>query len=309
MPVDAQIQGLLDLIASKNLPPHYLLAPPEARVAMEKSRAIMRGPEVPLARIEPLSIPGPAGTIPARLYAAGTGRPLPMLVYFHGGGWVIGSLDTHDDLCRRLAIASGCLVVAVDYRLAPEHKFPAPVEDSFAATRWIADHAQALGGDARRIAVGGDSAGGNLATVVALLARDQGGPALRFQLLIYPAVAKDFTLPSMKAYGEGFLLTMPGMHWFWNHYLRLNADARDARACPLLAPSLKGLPPALVATAEYDVLRDEGEEYARRLQAAGVPVRLVRHDSMIHGFATMSVVSRTLQIVTEWGRALREGLA
>jgi acetyl esterase len=308
MPVDAQIQGLLDLIASKNLPPHYLLAPPEARVAMEKARAILRGPEVPLARIEPLSIPGPAGTVPARLYAASQERSLPILVYFHGGGWVIGSLDTHDDLCRRLAIASGCLVVAVDYRLAPEHKFPAPVEDSFAATRWIAAHAKELGGDAKRLAVGGDSAGGNLATVVALLARDQGGPAIRYQLLIYPAVTKDFTLPSMKAYGEGLILTMTGMQWFWNHYLRLPADARDVRASPLLAPSLKGLPPALVAIAEYDVLRDEGEEYAWRLQAAGVPVRLVRYDGMIHAFATMSVVSRTLEIVQEWGRALKQGL-
>ena len=309
MPVNAQIQGLLDLIASKNLPPNYMLAPPEARVAMEKSRAIMRGPEVPLTRIEPLSIPGPAGAIPARLYAASQARNLPILVYFHGGGWVIGSLDTHDDLCRRLAIASGCMVIAVDYRLAPEHKFPAPVEDSFAATRWIAEHAKELGGDAKRLAVGGDSAGGNLATVVALLARDQGGPPLRFQLLIYPAVAKDFTLPSMKAYGEGLLLTMPGMYWFWNHYLSLPADARDFRACPIVSPSLKGLPPALVAIAEYDVLRDEGEEYARRLQSAGVPVQLRRYDGMIHGFATMSVVSRTLEIVQEWGRALKKGLA
>jgi len=309
MPVNAEIQGLLDLIASKNQPPHYLLAPPEARVAMEKARALVRGPEVSLARIEPLAIPGPAGSIPARLYGAGGERGLPLLVYFHGGGWVIGSLETHDDLCRRLALASGCLVISVDYRLAPEHKFPAAVEDSFAATRWIAEHAEALGGDARRLAVGGDSAGGNLATVVALLARDGGGPAIRYQLLIYPVVARDFTLPSMKAYGEGMLLTLTGMHWFWNHYLRLAADARDFRACPMLAPSLKGLPPALVATAEYDILRDEGEEYARRMQAEGVSVRLMRCDGMIHAFAGMSVVGRTQQIVGELGQALREGLA
>jgi acetyl esterase len=314
MPVNAQIQALLDLIASKNLPPHYLLAPPEARIAMEKSRAILRGPEVALPRIEPLSIPGPAGKIPARLYASGAGRSLPVLVYFHGGGWVIGSLDTHDDLCRRLAVESGCLVISVDYRMAPEHKFPAPVEDAFAATKWIAANAQSLGGDPQRLAVGGDSAGGNLAAVVTLLARDgipegQGGPALRYQLLIYPVVGKDFTLPSMRAHGEGYLLTTTGMHWFWNHYLSLPANARDVRACPILAPSLKGLPRAHVVLAEYDVLRDEGEEYGQRLDQAGVPVATVCYDGMIHGFATLSVVERTREIVKDMGQALRKGLA
>jgi acetyl esterase len=314
MPVNSQIQGLLDLIASKNLPPHYLLAPPEARVAMEKARAVFRGPEVPLARIEPLSIPGAAGAIPARLYASSAARELPMLVYFHGGGWVIGSLDTHDDLCRRLARESGSLVISVDYRMAPEHKFPASVDDAFAATKWIAAHAKPLGGDPQRLAVGGDSAGGNLAAVVALLARDamlagQGGPALRFQLLIYPVVGKDFTLPSMRAYGDGLLLTATGMHWFWNHYLSLPAQARDLRACPILAPSLKGLPRAHIVLAEYDVLRDEGEEYGRLLNQAGVPVEVVCYDGMIHGFAAMTVVERAVEIVKAMGQALRKGLA
>jgi len=308
MPVNAQIQGLLDLIASKNVPPHYLLSPPEARIAMEKSRAVFRGPEVALSRIEPLSIPGPAGAIPARLYASGATRGLPVLVYFHGGGWVIGSLDSHDDLCRRMALESGCLVISVDYRLAPEHKFPAAVDDAFAATRWIATNATKLGGNPKRIAVGGDSAGGNLAAVVALQARDAGGPALRFQLLIYPVAAKDFTLPSMRAYGEGFLLTATGMHWFWNHYLSMPGDARDVRACPILAPSLKGLPRAHIVLAEYDILRDEGEEYGRRLDQAGVPVQVVCYDGMIHAFATMSVVDRTLEILKDMGQALRRGL-
>jgi acetyl esterase len=311
MPVDPQIQALLDFVASKNLPPHYLLTPPEARAAMEKSRAIFRPPEpVPLPRIEELSIPGPAGALPARLYGAearGAGAP-PIVLYFHGGGWVTGSLDTHDDLCRRLAKRSGCLVVSLDYRLAPEHKFPAAVDDACAATRWIAQHGRELGGDPMRLAVAGDSAGGNLAAAVALLARDQGGPALRQQVLIYPATTHDFTLPSVSAYGEGFLLTAQGMAWFWDHYLPSPADREDFRASPLRAKSLAGLPSALVLTAEYDVLRDEGELYAERLKREGVPTRLVRHAGMIHGFITMSVVARTLQIVDELGQAIQAGL-
>jgi acetyl esterase len=308
MPVNPQIQGLLDLIASKNLPPHYLLAPPEARIAMEKSRAILRGPEVSLARTEPLNIPSLAGPIPARLYAATTGKALPVLVYFHGGGWVIGSLDTHDDLCRRLAVESGCMVISVGYRLAPEHKFPAAVDDAFAATRWISKHAFRLGGDSKRLAVGGDSAGGNLAAAVALLAREAGGLPISYQLLIYPVATQDFTLPSMTAHGEGYLLTKTGMQWFWNHYVRTPADAKDLRASPLLAPSHKDLPPAFVALAEYDILRDEGVAYARKLEQAGVPVRLEEYAGMIHGFASMSVVDRTLEILQEWGRGLRDGL-
>jgi acetyl esterase len=309
MPVDSQIQGLLDLIASRNVPPHYLLMPPEARAAMEKSRAVIRGPEVVLPRIEDLSIPGPGGAIPARLVAPSTERGLPILVYFHGGGWVIGSVETHDDLCRRLAKEAGCIVISIEYRMAPEHKLPAPVEDAFAATKWISEHAKELGGDSKRLAVGGDSAGGNLAAVVTILARDGGGPAIKFQLLIYPAVTKDFTTQSMKDYAEGFLLTMTGMHWFWNHYLRMPSDAKDVRAAPILAATLKGLPAAFVGTAEYDVLRDEGEAYAKRLLKDGVPVKLVRHESMIHGFATMSIVDRTLKIIQEWGQALKQGLA
>jgi acetyl esterase len=308
MPVNPQIQGLLDLIASKNLPPHYMLSPPDARIAMQRSRAVMFGPEVSLARIEDLSIPGPAGTIPARAYASSKAKNLPILVYFHGGGWVIGNLDTHDDMCRRLAIESGCLVISVDYRLAPEHKFPAAAEDAYAATKWISANAKQLGGDAARLAVGGDSAGGNLAAVVTILARDGGGPAIKFQLLIYPAVGHDDSLPSVKAYATGFLLTATGMHWFWNHYLVHPSNERDVRACPILATSLKGLPRAHVVLAEYDVLRDEGEEYARRLDLAGVPTELRVYDGMIHAFVTMSVVTRTLEILKEMGQALRNGL-
>ena len=309
MAVEPNIQALLDLVKSRNLPPHYTLPPAEARVAMANSRAVFRSPEaVALPRVEELSIPGPGGAIPARLYAPGKDAKLPALVYFHGGGWVIGSLDTHDDLCRRLARASGCMVVSVDYRLAPEHKFPAAVDDALAATRWVAANAARIGADPARLAVGGDSAGGNLAAAVCLLARDQGGPALRYQLLIYPVTTRDFTLPSYKAFGEGFVLTAKGMEWFWNHYLRAPNDALDFRASPLLAKSLRGLPPALVATAEYDVLRDEGEQYAARLKQDGVPVRPVRYAGMIHIFATMSVVPRCVEIMDELGRAVGAAL-
>jgi acetyl esterase len=307
MAVDPQIQALLDLIRERNVPPHYTLPPAEARVNMEKARAVFRAPgEVVLGRVEPLSIPHPAGQIPARLYAPDARGGRPLIVFFHGGGWVIGSLDTHDDLCRRMARLADAVVVSVDYRLAPEYKFPTAVDDAFAATRWIAANAAALGGDPARLAVMGDSAGGNLAAVVSLLARDQGGPAIRQQVLIYPATHHDFSLPSVKAYGEGFLLTAVGMEWFWKHYLRSPADALDWRASPLLAKSLAGLPPALVVTAEYDVLRDEGELYAERLQREGVPTRLVRYDTMIHGFITMSVVNRTLEILEEIAATLRE---
>jgi acetyl esterase len=304
--VNAQIQGLLDLIRARNVPPHYKLPPPEARANMEKSRLLFCPPEsVPLGRVEPLSIPGPAGKIPARLYAPDAQPGRPIIVFYHGGGWVIGSLDTHDDVCRRMAKLVNALVIAVDYRLAPEHRFPAAIDDAFAATQWISANAKQLGGDASRLVVMGDSAGGNLAAIVALMARDQGGPAIQQQVLIYPATHHDFSLPSVKKYGEGFLLTAIGMEWFWNHYLG-TGSGKDWRASPIMAKSLKGLPPAYVLIAEYDVLRDEGEMYAARLQKEGVATKMVLAEEMIHGFITMSVVKRTLEIVEDMAAAIRE---
>ena len=314
MIVDTRIQEILDFIASRNLPPHYELPPAEGREGMEKARAIFGGDPVELPRVEDRAIPGPAGDVPIRIYAPEaqtpeSGAALPVLVFFHGGGWVLGSLDTHDDVCRHFAKLAGCMVIAVDYRLAPEHKFPAAVEDCTAALEWIAAHGDSLGCDPARLAVGGDSAGGNLAAVMTQLARERGGPTIAFQLLIYPVTARDFSAPSMKAYGEGFLLTKKGMHWFMDHYLNDPSEGEDPRVAPLKAESLVGLPPALVVTVEYDVLRDEGEAYARRLAEAGVAARLVRYDGLIHGFLSMTVAPRTGEVIRELAAQLKKALA
>src|SRR5262249_5257951 len=218
---------------------------------------------------------------------AGDG-PLPLLMYFHGGGWVIGDLDTCEGICRSLANGAGCIVVAVDYRLAPEHRYPAAAEDCYAATAWAAEHARELGGDSRRIAVGGDSAGGTLTTVVALMARDRGGPPLGHQLMVYPVTEHSYETASYRDFADGYLLNLELMTYFWNQYLGGASDGLDRYASPLRAPDLRGLPPALVITAEFDPLRDEGEAYAARLREAGVPVTLSRYDGVFHAFFSMA---------------------
>ena len=245
-----------------------------------------------------------------RIYTPQGSGPFPVLVYFHGGGWVIGNVDTHDPTCRTLTNAAGCVVVSVDYRLAPEHKFPAAVDDCYAATQWVAANAAAINGDSSRIAIGGDSAGGNLTAVVAIEARDKGGPPLVFQLLVYPVTDYSFSTPSYRDNGDGYLLTKDSMVWFWDHYLRSEADGQDYRASPLRASDLTGLPPALVITAEYDPLRDEGEAYAARLQEAGVSVTCTRYDGMIHGFYGLTaVVDQARKAVEESVAALRASFA
>ena len=299
MPLHPQAASLLELIAAIGDPPVDRGTPEDARAAR---RARQRPPTIDVHHIEDLD----AGGVPARFYRPSDAPDLGLLVYFHGGGWVIGDLDSHDNVCRALADGSGHAVLSIDYRLAPEHRFPAAVDDAFAATRWIAANAAKLGGDPARLVVMGDSAGGNLAAVVALLAREERGPALSQQVLIYPATHHDFARPSVKTYGEGFLLTHIGMKWFWDHYLGPSGNGKDWRASPILAKSLAGLPPAFVLTAEYDVLRDEGEEYAAKLKQAGVPTQLVRYDSVIHGFITFSAVNRTLEIVSEVAAAIRQ---
>jgi acetyl esterase len=213
-----------------------------------------------------------------------------VLVYFHGGGWVIGDIDTHDNTCRELTNAAGCVVVSVDYRLAPEHKFPAPLEDCYAATAWVAEHAANLGADPARLAVGGDSAGGNLAAAVCLLARERGRRTIVHQLLIYPVTDHDYFTASYRDNAEGYLLTREAMEWFWNHYLRTPADGKDPLASPLRSNNLSGLPPATVITAEFDPLRDEGEAYGHRLRGAGVEATVTRYDGMIHGFFGLGAV-------------------
>ena len=212
-----------------------------------------------------------------------------VLVYFHGGGWVLGDLESHDRVCRALANGAGCVVVSVDYRLAPEHVFPAGAEDCYAATKWVAENAASLGADPARLAVGGDSAGGNLAAVVAMMARDRGGPAINFQLLLYPVTDCALDTPSQKEFAaDGYVLSRADMEWFWKNYVDTSAEKHNPYACPLRAKNLKGLPPALVLTASHDPLRDEGERFAERLIAAGVAVTCTRYEGVTHGFVSFA---------------------
>jgi acetyl esterase len=285
MPLDPQMRAYLDQMAALNSTPMHNFPPEMVRQGMLLELANASEPE-PVAHIENQVIAGPQGEIPIRIYTPTGDGPFPLLVFFHGGGWVIGNLDTHDNVCRNLTNAAGCIVVSVDYHLAPEYKFPAAPEDCFAATQWVVANASQLNGDTSRIAVGGDSAGGNLAAVVALMARDQGGPALVFQLLIYPVTDATGSSPSMIENAEGYGLTREDMIWFTNHYLNNEDEQRNPLASPLLAPDLSGLPPALIISAEYDPLRDEAELYAQRLQDAGVPVKTTRYSGAIHGFAS-----------------------
>jgi len=259
------------------------MTPEDARVATDGMlSAVADLPEI--ASVEDRRIQGPAGEIPIRVYTPESRVAQPIVVYFHGGGFVIGSLSSHDPLCRVLAGRIPAIVVAVDYRLAPEHPFPAAAEDAYAAVRWVADHARELGGDPARIAVAGDSAGGNLSAVVSLLARERGGPKLVHQMLIYPVTDFSFETRSHIDNAEGYLLTRPLMDWFLGHYFSGPTPRSDPRFAVLRVADLGGLPPATVLTAEFDPLRDEGESYGARLRAAGVPVAVMRYDGMIHGF-------------------------
>jgi acetyl esterase len=288
--------------------------PEQARAqARAEAKVTDRQPAIPMARVEPLEVPGQGGPIPARFYIPGglpAEAPTPLLVYYHGGGWVIGDLDTHDGVCRFLAAAAGVAVLSIGYRLAPEHPFPAPVEDAWAGFAWAAANAAALGADPSRIAVGGDSAGGNLAAVVSLLARAGGGAMPAMQLLIYPVTDSAENPPSRKLFAEGFLLTKGDMDEFERCYLPPGTDATDPRISVLQAPDLSGLPPAYVATAGFDPLRDEGEAYALRLREAGVRTALRRHPGLVHSFAHLTAVSRTSRgAMLEMAGALRLGLA
>jgi len=289
-----QAQALLRLIQEKGMPPTHTLGVAEAREFYRARRAVTQPPPPEVGLVRDLKAPGPAGDIPLRLYRpAGSvaSAALPVLVYYHGGGWVIGDLDTHDTLCRELSNLSGCAVVAVDYRMAPEHPFPAAVDDCLAGTRWVHANAAALGVDANRLAVGGDSAGGNLAAVVALSERDRSGVPIRFQLLIYPATDQRHDVhPSRAANGRGYLLEKDTMDWFHDHYIPDPRQDLDWRASPLLHPDHSRLAPAFVLTAGYDPLRDEGRAYAQKLSEAGVRASLVCFERQIHGFVTMGKV-------------------
>ena len=294
MPLDPVLATVLDMMAASGSPSLASGSPEQARAGFRAMTIGMRTPEslAPVGSIEDGTVPGPAGDVPVRTYRPSTSGPHPTVVFFHGGGFVIGDLDTHDDHARLLCDRVGAVVVSVDYRLAPETPFPGGYDDCLAVYRWTVEHAADLGGDVSRIAVAGDSAGGNLAAAVALAARDAGSP-LRAQLLLYPAV--DFVPgddhPSRVENASGYLLTAEDMRWFGDHYLSDVAHAEDPRASVLKAPDLAGLAPAVVATAEYDPLRDEGEAYATALEAAGVSVVRRRYAGLIHGFFGLGPIS------------------
>lgn len=288
MTLDPQAKLILDQLEKGGVPPLHTMSPQAARDAYGLMRSTNKVEEV--GHVEDRNIPGPHGDIPIRIY-----KPLgyeeieslPILVFYHGGGWVIGNLDTHDDACRSLTNGANCLVVSVDYRLAPEYKFPVAVEDAFAALEWVVEHAEELGGNSKKIAVGGDSAGGNLAAVATIIAKEKQEPNIVFQLLIYPSTGVGPT-KSYEDNGEGYFLTKELMAWFREHYLNSPEDAKHPHVSPYLYEDPSGLPPALVMTAEYDPLRDDGKAYANKLKAAGVDVIYSEYVGMIHGFVTMA---------------------
>lgn len=280
-----EAEGLLIAASKSGVPPINELGPVAAREAYRATRTATQGPTPEVQVVRDLTIPGPAGDLPLREYRPADGI-LGALVYYHGGGFVIGDLDSHDNLCRHLALESGCVVYSVDYRLAPEDRYPAAVDDCIAATQWIYAHADELAIDAARIAIGGDSAGGTLATVTAIALRDAGGPAPVFQLLLYPGTDLRRTTPSHKENAQGYMLTADLIDYFMDHYLD-REQYGEWQAAPIHTPDLSGLPPALVITAGYDPLRDDGLAYADALSAAGVETAYVCFDRMIHGFFTM----------------------
>jgi acetyl esterase len=303
MAFDLQTQQLLDAFTESGAPPLATLTPEQARtppVTFEQ----MIGPGPPVHAVRDIEVPGPAGPIPARVYEP-VPNPVGIVVYFHGGGWVLGTLGDFDAVCRMLALASGARLISVDYRLAPEHRFPAASDDAFAALVWIADrHSD------EPLVVAGDSAGGNLATVSAIRAREEGGPEIALQVLVYPVVDCDLTRPSyLECAGSEFILNRAEMAWFWDHYVPDEAQRTHPHASPIRA-SLQGLPPAYIVIAHHDPLRDEGLAYAAALEAAGVPVTLARHDDQIHAFFVLvNILECADRAVADAGAAIREAVA
>ena len=286
MPLHPQCKAILDGIAASGARPFEELPVAEARAGAER-RIALAGPAQEVARIENHLINGAVRPTPLRVYWPSDEKDLPVLVYFHGGGWVLGDLEMVDRPCRALAKAAQCMVVSVDYGLAPEHKFPQPAEEAYQAVEYVMSHAQDLGGDPSRIAIGGDSAGANLATLVTLMSRDRSGPRLAFQLLVYPVTDYDDHRPSLRE-NDGIFISVAGLRWFWANYLGRAEDGQNPYASPLKAKSLQGLPSAMVITAECDPLRDQGEAYAHKLAEAGVAVNLKRYDGAMHAFFLMA---------------------
>lgn len=310
MPVHAEVQAFLQMLAAANLPPYEHSTVAQARERMN-AIAMLERPASPLAEVRDQCIPAPHGDIPLRLYRSSLDQSLPTLIYFHGGGWVVGSIESHDRLCRALASASGFAVISVEYRLAPEHKYPAAVEDAEAAYRYVRAFADKLGVDSESIFLGGDSAGGNLSAVVSQRARDAGEPLPRGQVLIYPATGSAAVTESRKEFADGYLLTAGAMMWFTAHYISDLAQLRESSLSPCFAKDVSGLPPTFLLTAEFDPLRDEGEDYAAKLTKAGVNVTLRRYDGMIHGFlqlsAMVSAATTAIEDIATWLKQTQRG--
>jgi acetyl esterase len=310
MPLHPQFQEARERLEREKPPMLYTMSVADAREADLRSIRAGAGQVEQVAKVTERAIPGPGGDLPIRVYEPAGQAPWPVLVYFFGGGWTLGTLDTCDGVCRMLANAAGCLTVSVGYRQAPEHKFPAAVSDCYGATAWLSDHAAELGGDPERIAVGGDSSGGNLAAAATLMAAEIGGPRLAHQLLVYPNTDYQAATASMRDCADPHFFNPKAVEWYWGLYLPSPEHGASPLASPLRAASLSGLPPATVITAEYDPLRDEGEQYAARLAEAGVPVEVNRYDGMVHGFFTMTGVLETArEAVTYAAARLRAAFA
>jgi len=311
VPIDPQVAELLAKLKAIGGSDYWELTPDAARDNHNTNSTKLDYLPESVFAVEDISITSAELTIPLRLYTPfETTADLPVLVWLHGGGHVIGNLNSYDSLCRQLALRCECIVVSVEYRLAPEHKFPAAIDDSFAALQWVREHVSKMGGDAHRIAVGGDSAGGNLAAACALLARDCNGPPLVFQLLIYPATASHPDSASHLEMAEGYFLSRKTIHWFNEHYLRSEQDRQDFRYAPLIAADVSNLPPALVIVGEYDPLRDEGIAYAKRLREAGNQVQLTLYNGMIHAFFSLSrIIDKAEQAMSEVSNALKQAFS
>ncbi|WP_017815075.1 alpha/beta hydrolase [Paenibacillus shenyangensis] len=306
MPLDPQVKDFLNMYNQYQMPALDSIDPKMIR-AMEQNSALQQiASQTDIYRVEDRTIPLEDRQIPVRLYTPTDAEVHPALVFYHGGGWVLGSLDSHDELCRKLAREAECVVISVDYRLAPEHPFPAAVWDAYDSLHYIAEHAGEYGIDAEQIAVGGDSAGGNLATVACIIARDKSGPSVCYQLLFYPSTGNGTDTRSYRENSQGYLLTADMMNWFRKCYFEQPDDENHPYASPVLSSDLNGLPPAMIITAEYDPLRDSGAEYARRLQEEGVEVEYLCYDGMIHGFVTMSQLDRTQEAIRQAAARLRQ---
>jgi len=304
--LDPQAKALLKQVEQSGAPLYHELDPIEARKLYELASQKLRGdPPLPF-KVEEISIPGTDATLAATLYRPNNQQHLPALLFFHGGGFTLGSRKTHDTVCRRLCVDAECLVISVDYRLAPEARFPAAVDDAWAALNWLASNCAQLGIDDTRIAVGGDSAGGNLAAVISLMARDAGGPAIVHQMLVYPCTEMTCSFPSHNTFGNGYRLTNEFIAWFLDHYFGPAADRQQWQASPINAKDFSNLPPAFVLSAGFDPLQDENRAYAQKLREAGVPVQFSHYEGMIHGFITMpGVMDKAIAAAQECARHLR----